>query len=356
MKQLSLNIRLLIVFVVFMAGFIVSNFGFAGIEKKEYDLQMQQAVELTKEWFKIVQYQKEKRGINSDVTSNVLHNYMIGNDFTPITTTLGSLNAKEISTNPDFAALIVKFIKKAEIENGETIGVILSGSFPSLAISTLAALQTLKLDVVLMSSLGASSYGANQPDATWLDIETWLIENGGLKYKSLLVSMGAENDNGSGISDEGIRLMKEAAYRNNRELFIPESLNQSINKRVNIFTSKDISLLINIGGNHASLGKCTHSVSIPNGFNNTIQLCDDNNRGVIQEINSHGVPIINLLNIKGLASKYGIDIYPGIRYSESLNLFNKTKQNQVAHTVVLIICLLSLLILTNRNISIYKKN
>lgn len=335
MRKLSLNIRLLIVFTVVMIGFVISESCLKDTEEKTYSIKMQQAVELTKKWFRIIQVQKEIRGIESDAKSNIPYRYMLGDDYTFLTTTIGTLNAKEISANPDFAALMVRWIEEANIKPGDKVGIIVSGSFPALAISTLAAMETLGLDIVLMSSLGASSYGANQSNATWLDMENWLIEYGDMKYKSTIVSIGAENDNGLGIIDEGIELIREAAGRNERDLFIPENLMHSINKRVEILVKENVSLLINIGGNQTAVGRCAHSAAIPNGFNEALHLCHDEERGIIQELNSKGVPIINLLNIKDLAFKYGIDISPGKSYAKSSMLFNEKKTNKVALSIVL---------------------
>ena len=344
MRKLSLNIRLLIVFIVFLVGFIISNFCFTSSVEKEYVSEMQQAVKLTKSWFKIIEHQKEIKGIHTDAISNVENRFLLGDDFTMTTTTLGSLNAKEISTNPEFAALMVHLIKESNIEKDEKVGLIISGSFPSLAISTLAALQTLNYEVVLMSSLGASSYGANQEGASWLDMENWLIEHGGLRYRSTIVSKGAENDVGLGLTEEGNRLLQKVADLHGIQLYEPESLSQSIKSRTSILSTKNISLLINIGGNQAAMGSCTHSVSIPNGLNQNLQLCDDKNRGVIQEINSMGIPIINLLNIKDLANTYHMDIAPGINYAESSELYQEKTINKWVLSLTLIIGLCFLII------------
>lgn len=344
MRNKSLNIRLLIVFSVLLTGFIISNFWFTTTKKSPYEHEMNQAVDLTIKWFKIIQQQKEIRNIHSDAISNIPYNFLLGNDYTPTTTTLGSLDAKEISTNPEFSALMVRLVKEAGIKDGEKVGIILSGSFPSLSISTLAAMQTLKLDVVMLSSLGASSYGANQEGATWLDMENWLIENGALNYHSVIVSKGAENDIGLGLTDEGNILLENAAKRNMRMLYSPQNLSQAIMDRVNLLKSNNISLLINIGGNQAAMGSCTHAVSIPNGLNNSIQLCDDKDRGVIQEMNAMGIPIINLLNIKDLAKQYNMDISPGIQYAASVDLFNETHKNKILLMISLIIGLFILII------------
>jgi len=349
MRKQSLNIRLLIVFSILLTGFVISNFWFTTTSESPYEHEMKQAVELTTKWFKIIQQQKEIRNIHSDAISNIPYNFLLGDDYTPTTTTLGSLDAKEISTNPDFSALIVRLVKEAGIKEGDKVGVILSGSFPSLSISTLAALQTLKLDVLMMSSLGASSYGANQEGATWLDMENWIIENGGMNYHSVIVSKGAENDIGLGLTEEGNILLENAAKRNKQMLYSPQNLSQAILDRVNLFRSNKISLLINIGGHQAAMGSCTHSVSIPNGLNKSIQLCDDKDRGVIQEMNALGIPFINMLNIKVLANKYHMDISPGIQYSASPELYRETHKNKIILIITLITGLFFLIISTPKN-------
>lgn len=348
MRKLTMNFRLLIVFAVLLAGFAITHLTTIKSENHSITKEMNAAVELTQSWFNIIKIEKEIRGIKTDALSNVPNSFMLGDDYTFTTTTLGSIHAKEISTNPDFSALIVRYINEIGLQSGDKVGLMFSGSFPSLSISTLAALQTLNIDVILMSSLGASSYGANQPNATWIDMENWLIKSGSLKYKTRLLSLGAEGDAGLGIMEEGLSKLKAAALRNNRTLFIPDSIGEAIAVRKKIFTEENISLFINIGGNHAAMGNCTHAVSLPNGLNKTISLCNDKDRGLIQEISALEIPVINLLNIKELAYQYGMDINPGIEYAASSGLFGKTNKNRIVQISVLIISILSMLILNNK--------
>lgn len=306
---------------------------------------MNQAVELSQDWFNVIRKKKMEKGIVSDANSNVPNNHLIGDDFTSITTTLGSLSAKEVSTNPDFAALMVRLLKEAGLKPGDKVGLVLSGSFPALAISTLAAIQILELEAIVMSSLGASTYGANQEKATWIDMEGWLAEDAGLKYVSHVVSRGAENDIGEGLTDEGIEILNEAVSRNHSELYLPEKLTESIHYKLEIFLSENVAILINIGGNQSALGGCSHSASLPNGFHRELKLCNDPNRGLVQEMNAKGIPVINLLNIKDLAYPYGIDLLPGLDYAKSTNLFIDQKPNKKALLVTLLIGLLGMIIL-----------
>ncbi len=348
MIALNRNTRLLIIFFVLLTGFIFSNFVCVEFKEVKGVHEMKEAVNLAQNWFEIVKAEKEKRGIHSDAYSGVKNNFLIGDEFTNITTTLGSLNAKEISTNPDFAALITRLLIESGIDKQKTVAVIASASFPALTISTLAALQTLDVNTILMTSLGASTYGANQAEATWIDLENWLIQFGGLKYKSLMVSRGAENDNGFGLWDEGILMMQEAAKRNNIDLFIPESLKYSIDKRLAIMDEADISLLINIGGNQAALGRCVHSASIPNGLNEKIKVCNHNERGLIMEVNEREMPFINLLNIKDLAVEYGMDISPGKHYAGSLELYQEKYTEPIIIVISLLLGLLAFILIKEK--------
>ena len=191
------------------------------------------------------------------------------------------------------------------------------------------------MEVVMMSSLGASSYGANQPGATWIDMESWLINSGAMPYPSYLLSPGAENDRGDGMLEEGQELIQEAAEQNGRTLYLPENLLESIQHKTRILEEEDIRVLINIGGNQASLGGCAHASSLPNGLHKKLKLCRHPDRGIIQEISALGLPVIHLLNIRDLASSYGIDLAPGKQYAKSGYLYYK----QEVHRGILAIAL-----------------
>jgi poly-gamma-glutamate system protein len=348
MKPLNQDIRLLIAFVVLLIGAGVSQFFVRKSQPFEYTQSMNEAVDLTKRWFSVIEDLKREKGIKSDAASNVPYNYMIGDEWSDITTSLGSLEAKETSTNPDFSALVVRLLHEAAITNKDKVGVILSGSFPSLSISVLAALQTANVDALIMSSLGASTYGANQPGATWLDMESALIRQGGMKFHSSLVSIGAGEDNGIGLSSEGLSFIRQAAYRNKVDLYMPASLKESIDKRVDIFEKSGISLLINIGGNETAIGNCQHSLSIPNGLNSKMSGCYDENRGLIIRMNQLKVPFINMLDIKDLAGRYGIAVSPGKSYAKATNLYDQTKTNKPILVFILAIGLIPVYFLRRR--------
>jgi poly-gamma-glutamate system protein len=347
---------MLIVYLVFLSGFILIEQFFVQSETIQWRDQMEMAREQAIESFQSVSKEKSKRGIHSDTNSNTPYFFLIGDDYTPITTTLGSLEAKEISCNPDFAALAVRMVSEAGLQPGDKVGVTLSGSFPAIGISVLSALKTMKMDVVLFSSLGASSFGANQPAATWLDVENWLNDNGNWNINSEIVTLGAENDNGGGMQEDGIEILKQTANNHGVSLFIPGSLEESIDRKSAMLKKHKIALLINIGGNQAAVGKCRHSVQIPNGLNTKLDLCGDLDRGIIREMNAVGIPVIHFLNIKDLALTYGMDISPGRRYDPSLDLYSTHERNKWAVVLTLLTGILLLVLLLFKDESLPDQN
>jgi poly-gamma-glutamate system protein len=326
--RLSPDLRLLLVFAVFLIALLLLHFRFTSSVPLEASGRMEEAAFLAQDWFGIIAAEKEASGIRSDATYRGSNAMMIGDDFTLITTTLGSLEAKAISSNPDFAALMVRLLDEAGAGAGDRVGLIISGSFPALAVSTLAALQVMDLEPVLLSSLGASAYGANQPGATWIDMETWLVRKGGMKCRSALVSAGAENDRGEGLTREGMDLIREAARRNKRDLYMPEDLMASIGYKTRLLQREGIRILVNIGGNQAALGSCAHASSLPNGFHRKLNLCRHADRGIIREMNARGIPVIHLLHIRDLASEYGMDLAPGREFAHSAYLY-QTKETRL---------------------------
>jgi poly-gamma-glutamate system protein len=334
---------LLAVFVLALVAYFVVDRWCIVYEDREDIPQMQQASALAERWFHIVAVKKQEIGIYQR-KNHTEYDALLGEEYSDITTTLGSVEAKTSAANPLFAAVLVRMLDDAGIDSTKTIGITLSGSFPSLSIATLAAVQTVGAKAVIFSSLGASSYGANQPKATWIDIEHWLREQGGLKLKSKYVTYGGECDTGGGISDEGRAMLKQAVARNHANLFVPSSFDDAIDKRTTVFRENHIRLLINIGGNQTSLGSCSHSTTIPNGYHQILRSCMDHDRGILVRMSEYGVPVIHLLYIKDLASKYGLPLIPDGEIPNR-QLYSETTVRKVPVYLFIILLVSSILII-----------
>jgi poly-gamma-glutamate system protein len=240
---------------------------------------------------------------------------LIGHEYSPITSERGSFSAKSTSTNPNFAALIVEFLKELNVKEGDHIAVAMTGSFPALNIAVCSAIQTLKLKPTIICSVASSSWGANDPDFTWLDMAKVLSDSGIIKCNVVAASIGASMDIGRGLSIEGVEMIKAAIKRNNAKIVFCNSIQDDILRRMQIYDScaenKPIKAYINVGGGVASLGSSNNGDYIPQGVNEKIPKdVFRDKKGVIYEMSNRGIPVINLLDVKSLAASYDLPESP----------------------------------------------
>ncbi|MFO7610550.1 MAG: poly-gamma-glutamate system protein [Candidatus Krumholzibacteriia bacterium] len=241
---------------------------------------------------------------------------LLGEEFTPLTTTLGSLQAKEVATNPAWAALLVGWLHDAGVRPGDAVGLTASGSFPGLIVCALAAVQELGARPVLVVSLGSSAYGANLPEATWLDLAAWVAEAGILDTQAAAVTIGGEEDRGEGMLPEGPILLAAAAARHGVRLEIPAALDEAIALRLQVLGAERPAALVNVGGGQAALGRCPHAATLPSGPWGSHRPCTCPERGVLARLQDQGVPVIHLLEVRTLAARHGLDPEPGRQYRD----------------------------------------
>jgi poly-gamma-glutamate system protein len=287
-----------------------------GIQRVPHPLQdvMHRADDRVRAAYAVVDSVKRARGLPFAAESQVPWRALLGEDYTPITTTLGSLAAKEAATNPAWAGLMVRLLDEAGVGRGDTVGILASGSFPSLNLATMAAVQELGAESKQVASLGASSFGANSRLATWLDIRAWVLSAGVMDAGSLLVTLGAEDDVGGGMTEEGKAWLQQAQDRNGQPALMAESLESAIAARLDCLDSSTLTAVVNIGGGQAALGHCPHAANLPPGRWPASPVCRCPDRGALTRLQERGVPVINLLSIRELAIQHGLDPEPGAEY------------------------------------------
>ena len=220
--------------------------------KKEWYNEKLEAAQLSQKAEQVLKNHRVENSIFIDVVNDPNQTALIGQEFTLVTTDRGEIDAKLSTTNPNFAAVVVQLLKDAGVEAGDNVAVAMSGSFPGLNISVAAAIEILSLNPVTITSVGASNFGANDPNFTWLDMETVLYNSGLMRHRSVAASIGGGHDIGRGLSPEGRHLIEEAIQRND-VIFINESyLENSIERRMEIYEkyskNKPIKAFINVGG------------------------------------------------------------------------------------------------------------
>jgi poly-gamma-glutamate system protein len=307
------NIVLGLLFLLALLAFIAVENGKMDV-KQDYYHEKLEAANLAQDAESYLKNYRLENGIFIDDVNDPNQTALIGQEYSLITTDQGNIESKLSATNPNFAAVIVQLLKEAGLKENDHVAVAFSGSFPGLNIAVLAALETLKLKPVVITSVGASNFGANDPYFTWVDMENLLFQAGIFHTKSVAASIGGGNDVGRGLSPEGRELIIKSIERNNLEFIHEKHLENSISKRLEIYRKyaqpKEVKAFINVGGGIASLGNTINGQLIPSGLTEHLPMSNFPLQGVIIQMGKKGIPIIHLLNVDQLLSRYGLPFNP----------------------------------------------
>lgn len=296
-----------------LMAFLAVEYGKEDVKLKWYDQKIESA-KLTKKAMDYLKEQRMHKGVFIDVVNDPNETALIGQDITPITTDRGYIEAKLTANNPNFAAVLVDMLKEAGVEKDDIVAVAFTGSFPGLNISVHSALQTLELKPIIITSVGASNWGANDPYYTWLDMESILVKSGIFSNKSVAASIGGGLDKGRGLSPEGRQMIIEAIQRNKIEFINEEHIENSIKKRMSVYNKyrnkNKIKAFINVGGGISSIGSVENVQFIPGGLSQYLPMKNYPVKGVIIQMAEKNIPVIHLLNINQLAQEYGLPVNP----------------------------------------------
>ncbi len=253
---------------------------------------------------------RNNAGIPIDAQRDINRTGLIGLESSPITTSLGNLEAKRTTINPNFAGLIVFFLHKAGVNKRETIAIGASSSFPALVIASLCAAQAMDVRPLLICSLGASQWGANNPGFHWLKILRCLERPGLLIAGPIALSLGGDGDEGRDMSREGRELLVRAAGETGLPFLSEPDLMKNVEERLQLYRMAagraEIRAFINVGGGYASMGTDSEILKVTPGLANFSHFPPRERRGMIFEMAARRVPVIHLLYIKGLCDRYGL--------------------------------------------------
>ncbi len=275
-----------------------------------------QAAQLALEAMEIIKAERLARGAEIDPEIDPAESGLIGLPMSSVTTVTGWVSAKQTSVNPNFAAVVVEMLKGAGVKKGDVVAVGISGSFPALNICIYAAMRTLELKPIIISSVSASQFGANDPEFLWVDMERVLHERNREKFafRSVAASPGGVEDRGLGMSKEGRQALNAAIERNGLVFLKPNDFKDSIDKRMTIFAQraggKAIKAYINIGGGTISVGTASGKRLFHVGLNLRKPAGTRPADSVMSRFVDQGVPVIHLTKIEDLARRYGLPIQP----------------------------------------------
>lgn len=272
-----------------------------------------EAARLAEQAFRAIREERLRLRIPIDPEVDPLQSGLIGTLMSPVTTNPGALSAKQSSLNPNFAAIIVHYLMRAGVQPGDTVAVGYSGSFPALNIATLAAIEALRLRAIIISSASSSQWGANEPALLWLDMEKVLLDRKIISRGSVAASLGGIEDRGLGMSQRGIRILRETIERHGLPLIDPPTFQDSIRERMRVYREESggepFKVYINVGGGTISVGRRFGKKLFKPGLNKAIPQGAEI-ESVMSQFLEEGVPVVHLVEVGDLVTRFGLEVQP----------------------------------------------
>jgi len=280
----------------------VSLLAWAGLEslsprpRVTWSEEMHDAAERMREGIDVIAAHLGTMGIEIDEAIDPTRTGLIGPEYTELFTTLGQVEAKRTTTNPDVAALMVYLLRRA------------GGAHPAAIIS-----------------LGSSSYGATRTDLDLLHIYRLLLAAGVISTPPSAISLGGERDVGADFEPAFRESLLDRIQGSEIPLLHDPDLRENVVRRMAIYlgavdvagaseiapegeraAAGRVTAFVNIGGNEANLGTSPMILDVAPGLNENLPLPPSALRGVLYEMSALGIPVIHLLHVRGLALSHGL--------------------------------------------------
>ena len=246
-----------------------------------------------------------EKGSFTDTQTDPWNCGLIGLEWSGTSTTLGDLSSKRTACNPAWAVQFGRWFKDQGLGKGDRIAIYSSASFPGLLLSAIAASEAMELQVFLVVSLGASTWGANDPEYPWPVLATELRRAGFIQKQADYYTLGGGSELGNDLSQEGLDILLGAAKDAGVNILDADNLEAMIQLKSYFLKQRESRLLLSIGGSHANMGNDYDILGLPTG---PVPLSDTNiaGNGVIGNALRDDIPVIHMLNLRYLSRQTGI--------------------------------------------------
>ncbi|MDI9370904.1 MAG: poly-gamma-glutamate system protein [Synergistaceae bacterium] len=230
---------------------------------------------------------------------------MIGVEWSPVTTTLGSLEAKRTAADPLWSVWALRLFRRLGLEEGDRVALLSSSSFPGLVFSIVAASERAGLELFWIHSLGSSTWGANMPGMLWPEMARLLRSGGFISSKPDYYTPGAGAEVGLGLPPEGLNMLGEAAEDDDVPLLKGDGLDDMTRSKSELVRGFAPRLVINVGGAHTSFGG---GVVQPGGglYSPGDESRTEFGHGVLGDALESGVQVLHFLDMRSFSSRAGI--------------------------------------------------
>lgn len=262
---------------------------------------------------------------NSELAvTDPLRTGLVGVEWSAITTTPGALGAKRTTAHPLWVPVFRSWFDNAGLKQGDTVGIGASGSFPGMVLAARIAAESMHLETVMIGSLTASNYGANVPAMDLAEMDARLRGAGLLRQRPAAFTPGGDEDGALDLAPGDRVSVVDRILSLGSLGHLPANLADSISWRERkllgtapVGAGPTTGLFVNIGGHAANYGVGAAPLALPPGLileagRRGLPMPEPGERGdsVIFRALRRGLPVVHVLNIRGLAAANGIPYDP----------------------------------------------
>lgn len=315
MRERAIFIRVSLALLVLVLG-VVSSALLSREEEHSLDEIMRRAALRMARAEDAIAAKRHIQGIAINPALDPYRTGLIGEESSIITTTLGDIVAKRTTTNTAFAALMVRFFHELNLKPGDRIAVGSSGSFPGALFAILAACAELEIEPIVITSIGASEYGANIEGLSNAEMMIAVRDAGVWPYVPAAISPGGDGDRGVSSfyalepTEDLACYARQIALNFNIPFIGGSPYEASFEAHLDVYKrAGPIKAFVNIGGADINFGSDSASLSLKPGIVRPRSHTRVARYGsLLGYYLDADVPVIHLLNIKSLALQAGIPL------------------------------------------------
>ncbi len=245
--------------------------------------------------------------------NDAIRSGLIGAEWTGLTTTAGTLDAKRATVSPAWISLFRRWYQQLGLRTGDRVAINSSASFPALFYAARLAAESLGLETHSVISLTASNFGANLPDFDYWEMETALQERQILPRSVFGVTPGGHGDVAAGLDAHAraalrVRIDELEGIRGGPEVLWPANTEESRDFRRRILLGKfRPDVYVSIGGHATGYGTGLRALALPRGVIRPEQVGEDAvPESVLGDALRLDIPVINVLDIRGIMAEEGL--------------------------------------------------
>jgi poly-gamma-glutamate system protein len=170
-------------------------------------------------------------------------------------------------------------------------------------------------EIILIPSLGASQWGANDPEFSLIDVLMLLNAEGVIRTRPLAVVLGGASGLGRNMENTAPDILR-ASVRRHGALLVEDTPLKAMVDRLTALVDRaaggrdQLKLMVKVGGSVISVGNCRENQNYTTTIRPRTDSCTGTTSGLLYLKGTEDVPVIHILDMTGLSKELGLPYDP----------------------------------------------